>query len=71
MAIVEIKREVNQTVVEILEKALANVRAGDTVGVLLLEKKVDVCSWSNAGLKDRFEVIGYLEHAKHRMQGDE
>jgi len=66
----EITRAVDPQVEELLERTLANVRSGETSGVLILEQKAKHLSWACAGLDDRFQVIGFLAHAMHKMRSD-
>ena len=63
MAIAELKREANPEIVATLEKALQNARNGETTGIVLLEQKTKICTWSTHGIKDRFTAAGYLTHA--------
>lgn len=70
MALTEIKREVNPTLVEILEQALENVKSGETTGLVLLEQKTKLCTWRTSGIKDRFTAAGYLLHAANKTLED-
>lgn len=57
-------------VIKKLEAALDRARAGETHGVLLLEQDKAGCKYVCAGLKNRFELIGFLSHAIHQLQAD-
>jgi hypothetical protein len=68
-----IERKPDPDVVAYLEGALARARAGETVGVLILEQSApnQSCKYSTAGLDDRFKVMGYLMHAIANLQVDD
>lgn len=53
-----------------LEEVLAKVRAGDIHGVLVLSQDKTGIAYNIAGIKDRFEVLGWLSHAMHKLQSD-
>jgi len=57
--------------ISILERALASALIGETLGILLIEKKSGSSAWSCAGIPDRFEVTGYLFHLAYKMQTDD
>lgn len=60
---------VDPTTVRILESALEDVRSGKTVGVVLIEASNDgVCHFATNGMKNRFELLGYLAHMMHKLQ---
>ena len=66
----EVKPEPNREVVEELEAALERARSGETTGILLLEQDRDGASYFTAGLRDRFNKLGILSHAMHKLQTD-
>ena len=49
-------------VIEILEGLLKDAREGNLIGVVVASKNKDACFYSTAGLRDRYETIGYLHH---------
>jgi hypothetical protein len=57
--------------VRVLEEALARARSGELTGVLLLEQLSNNCRYSIVGLRGRFEKLGMLAHAMHKLQDDD
>ena len=67
----EIGRKPDADMINTLERALDNARAGRTVGILLIEKSPGSSSWSCCGIPDRFEITGYLFHLAYKLQTDD
>ena len=66
-----IERKPDPEVISFLDDALAKARKGEITGVLIISQDVGKwASYSHAGLKDRFHVLGYLSHAMHQLQTD-
>jgi hypothetical protein len=66
MALVEIKREVDENIVMLLQQALERAKTGETTGVIVVESSTKTARWANAGKYDRFELAGYLLNAANR-----
>ena len=49
-------------VIEILEGLLKDAKDGKLIGVVVATKQKDACYYSTAGMRDRYETIGYLHH---------
>lgn len=64
----KIENKPNQDAIEILEEALARIKSGETNGIFLVEQKPNEVTWSCAGLKDRFMVMGYLMYAIQKLE---
>ena len=60
----------NPDVVKFLEEALERAMAGDINGVIILEQSSTELTYKAAGTKNRFETIGHLFHAIHKLQSD-
>ena len=67
----EIERKPNPDVIAGLERALESAGAGNTFGILLIEKTPVAATWTCAGIPDRFEITGYLFHLMYKMQTDD
>jgi hypothetical protein len=58
-------------VIEFLEDALADAKAGKTTGVLIVaQDREGGASYAITGIKNRFTVMGFLYHALFRLQSD-
>lgn len=66
----EIRAKPNEEVVRGLEEALERARQGETTGILLVEQDRDGASYFIAGMRDRFQKLGVLSHAMHKLQTD-
>lgn len=66
MAIVELKREVDEAVITLLQDALERAKTGETTGIIVVESTPKTARWANAGKYDRFELAGYLLNAANR-----
>lgn len=63
----EVKPRADPATVEVLEAALADAKAGDLRGVLIIGETKDLQVASYANFADAERVIGYLERLKFRM----
>ncbi len=73
MSLAEIKifpKPVNEELVEYLESALERAKAGELLGVLMLQRDDDGLAYSVCGIKDRYEATGYLFHLLYKLQAD-
>jgi hypothetical protein len=66
----QLRRPVDPDVVEYLQRALDEAKAGEITGVMILAQDPDGVRYGLAGIKDRFAVIGWLSHAMHKLQAD-
>ena len=54
-----------------LEGILADVKRGEVMGVLIMTQyKGGALRYQCAGLKDRWNILGWLSHAMHNLQRD-
>jgi hypothetical protein len=59
-------------VVNFLEEALAEARAGAITGVLLVKQDRERgIGYVIAGCKDRLTMLGFLSHAAYKLQDDD
>lgn len=65
-----LKRPVDPDIVRFLEDELANAKAGKTTGILVLVQDPEGVAYRVVGIKDRFEILGWLSHAMHLLQTD-
>lgn len=57
----------NPDVIDLLEAALVKARSGEVTGVVILLRDDSGLGHYHAGIDDRFEAIGYLHHAIHKL----
>lgn len=69
--IVAIKPTVDDELVEMLEKTLAEAKDGEISAVMLLAQDCNGVRYRLYGIKDRFQVLGWLSHMMHRLQTDD
>ncbi len=71
VVLLDTKRPVVAEVVKYLEETLAQAKAGDITGVLIVtedtERGVAYCV---AGIGDRMKVLGTMSHAMYKLQSD-
>ena len=66
MAIVELKRDVDEKIITLLQEAIERAKTGETTGVIVIESSTKTARWANAGKYDRFELAGYLLNAAQK-----
>jgi hypothetical protein len=50
-----------------LVEALAGVRSGEITGALLCLQREESMGTRFVGIKNRFETLGYLQHAMYKL----
>ena len=69
MAVVELKRAINQRCVNLLKEALERVESGETANITLLEEGSDFSVHTNwTGSDDLLKVSGHLAYMQHIVQ---
>lgn len=70
--LVPFTRAPDPDLVRMLEATLAQAKAGEATGILLLVQDRDGgVAYKLAGIRDRFLHLGLLSHAMHRLQADD
>lgn len=67
----ELPHRLEPKVLLFAEELLADVKAGKVVGLMILKQDSKGTTYQSAGLKHRFEILGYLSHAMDKLQRDD
>jgi hypothetical protein len=55
-------------IIKYLEASLERAKAGELLGILLLEEDATGIGYKTAGINDRYKTSGFLFHALHKLQ---
>lgn len=71
MQLRKIERRQDPDIVSVLEEILARARAGEVTGLVLVAQDACGVEYRVVGIRNRWEKIGLLSHAIHKLQDDE
>lgn len=70
MKLAVVAQKQDPDVIVYLEEILARARTGEITGVMIMAQDGKGVAFRHAGLKDRFELLGWLSHTMHNLQTD-